>query len=94
MRNPVQRWGVPLVGCLLLVAACGELGNSSKEAGNIGFGRELNEWTDPSTGCVYYIYRSGWGSASTGGITAKLRDDGTPKCSGNEPSKEEVVISP
>ena len=36
----------------------------------------LNEWTDPSTGCVYYV----WRQYQMGGMTAKLRKDGTPEC--------------
>ena len=36
----------------------------------------LREWTDPSSGCVYYV----WRQYQMGGITAKLRSDGTPEC--------------
>ncbi len=34
-------------------------------------------WTDPSTGCRYYIYD---GSIYKGGITIRYREDGSPDC--------------
>lgn len=36
----------------------------------------LREWTDSSTGCVYYVTIG----AYKGGISPKLRSDGTPEC--------------
>jgi hypothetical protein len=37
-------------------------------------------WTDPDTGCRYYIYREGAGTYAVGGISARLRADGSADC--------------
>lgn len=63
-----------------VLSGCSRVGEQSQDAGSLPLSAEMREWHDPSTGCIYYIYRHGWGNNATGGMTAKLRADGTPEC--------------
>lgn len=41
-------------------------------------------WTDPSTGCVYIVYKAGAGTAAVGSLSIRFRRDGKPDCPGAE----------
>ena len=66
----------------LLLFGCTPPGTTlpESETGDLGAGNSLREWTDPTTGCSYFIYRNGQGNASTGGMTIRFRADGTADC--------------
>lgn len=40
----------------------------------------MKVWTDPETGCRYFIYKEGIGNASRGGMSIRFRRDGKPDC--------------
>ena len=63
---------VILIAAGLLIAGCGE--PSSAVAAYDG--TLVRTWTDPETGCHYLV----WSGYQQGGITARLRPDGTPFC--------------
>ena len=70
-----------LLGCALIVLCAGcSLGSPDGE--NRKNLRGMSEWTDPDSGCKYIIWRERdvvLGS-DYGGITPKLKQDGTPDC--------------
>lgn len=54
-------------------------GSVDESLGNFA---SMSVWTDPDTGCRYYIYTQGAGNAQWGGITIRFRADGKPDCPG------------
>jgi hypothetical protein len=41
---------------------------------------DVTIWTDPSSGCRYYIYAEGLGSNRIGGMTIRFNENGAPDC--------------
>ncbi len=73
-----------LVATMLLLVACNSsssVGQStSKEELGLPMGAHINNWTDPTTGCIYYVYREGFGNDAVGSLSIKYRKDGQPDC--------------
>lgn len=80
-----------IIAAALLLAACQPSGNPVGDvtAASLGSGNTMRIWTDPESGCRYFIYRNNAGNASTGGISIRFNGDGSADCPG---SSEQVSV--
>lgn len=67
-----------LAAALALTACAGESVNAEKSDHT----RSLSVWTDPETGCKYFLRKRHYMEGGLGGMTPKLRTDGKPDCPG------------
>lgn len=49
-------------------------------------GKHTAKWTDPETGCVYLLFRNGFGQSAIGSLSIRFRADGTADCPGPDPA--------
>jgi hypothetical protein len=54
-------------------------------------GDDVQRWTDPSTGCVYYVYGRGFSDNRVGSLSIRYRADGTPDCPGDDGITQDVT---
>jgi hypothetical protein len=74
-----------LFGCVALSACSPQAGQQAGDAvsGSLS-GATMNIWTDPETGCRYFLYKEGWAQVAIGGMSIRFRKDGKPDCPGSQ----------
>lgn len=68
------------IGLVLTVGTAVMVLFAADQPSDIAILEDLETWTDPATGCVYYHYARKRGYSGYSGMTIRMRVDGLPDC--------------
>jgi hypothetical protein len=85
LRASVTAMALCLVGC---GSQAGENAQFSHTDTQLPSNAYMRVWSDPDTGCRYYIYQEGGLQYAIGGMTIRFRADGTADCPSSGASKK------